>query len=304
VAGALAIHPGALGDVLLAVPALRALRAGVPGPLALAAQPRIAALLAALGVVDDGVRFETLKLDALFTDDGRPDPRVAAAARVVCWFGARDPGFVRRLRAVAPGAVIAPSATGEGPVWEHLLRSVGAPDGEWRAPVAVPEPLRGAGREALVAAGWDGAAPPLAVHPGAGGVDKRWPVEALAAAVDALVARHALAAVVHEGPADAEAARALRARLRVPSLALHGPALPVLAGALDHAALFVGSDSGVSHLAAAVGAPAVGLFRAANLAWRSWSPSARALVDASPAAVLAAAGAVVGEGRRDRGEVR
>ena len=44
---------------------------------------------------------------------------------------------------------------------------------------------------------------------------------------------------------------------------------------LARCALYVGNDSGVSHLAAAVGAPAVVLFAAANVAWRPWSPAPR-----------------------------
>lgn len=287
--GALAIHPGALGDVLLAVPALRALQASVPGPLALAAQPRIASLLAALGVVDEGLRFEALGLDALFVGDGAPPSRVATASRVVCWFGSRDPGFVRRLRAASPTAVVAPSV-GEGrPVWEHLLATTGALAGEWCAPVQVAGTLQAAGRAALGAAGWDGAARVLLVHPGAGGVAKRWPVEALAAAVDALAARHALTVVAHEGPADGQAVSALQARLRRAPLVLRDPELPVLAGALGAATLFLGSDSGVSHLAAAVGAPTVVLFVEANLRWRPWSPAAGVVVDAAVPGVMAAA---------------
>jgi len=95
VAGAtLAIHPGALGDVLLGIPALRALR-DAGGRLTLAAQPRIAALLVALGEADEARNFESLRLDALFAGAG--DARLPAVERVVCWFGARDPDFVRRL---------------------------------------------------------------------------------------------------------------------------------------------------------------------------------------------------------------
>ncbi|HXH82722.1 MAG TPA: hypothetical protein VNN07_07310, partial [Candidatus Tectomicrobia bacterium] len=63
---ALAIHPGALGDVLLAVPALRALRARGPERVVLAAQPRLGALLTTLGVVDGATTVEALALDALF----------------------------------------------------------------------------------------------------------------------------------------------------------------------------------------------------------------------------------------------
>lgn len=287
--GALAIHPGALGDVLLAVPALRAIRGSAPGPLALAAQPRIARLLAALGVVDEGLRFDTLGLEALFGGDGPPATRLTAAARVVCWFGARDPDFVRRLCAVAPGAVVAPSVGEARPVWEHLLGTTGAPPGDWCAPLRVPDALQQTGRAALGGAGWDGAARVLLVHPGAGGIAKRWPVEALAAAVEALAARHALTVVAHEGPADGQAVAALRARLRIGPLVLRDPELPALAGALGAATLFLGSDSGVSHLAAAVGAPAVVLFAEANLRWRPWNRAARVVVDAAVPGVVAAA---------------
>ena len=53
--------------------------------------------------------------------------------------------------------------------------------------------------------------------------------------------------------------------------------MPALAGVLARCAAYIGNDSGVSHLAAAVGAPAVALFAAANLAWRPWARAARVL---------------------------
>ena len=139
---AFVIHPGALGDVLLAVPALRVLRAS--GELTIAAQPRIGALLVALGVADRAVAFETLGLDALFSDAPlaahAPFVRhVEGARQVVCWFGARDQDFVRRFRGLAPDAVIAPPHTRAEPVWRHLLHTVGAGDdtagGDLRDPV-------------------------------------------------------------------------------------------------------------------------------------------------------------------------
>src|SRR5438034_558609 len=223
----LAIHPGALGDVLLAIPALRALRAA-GARLTLAAQPRIASLLVALDETDDGCDFESLRLDALFA--GERGARLPAVERVVCWFGARDPDFARRLAAISPGAIVAasvdrggltpPSDTPGAPgrdVWRHLLATTG--DARERRDVEI---------------------------------------------------------MVHEGPADAEpAARLLRL---VPSARrLREPSLPALAGVLARCAAYVGNDSGVSHLAAAVGAPALLLFAAANLGWRPWAHAARVL---------------------------
>jgi len=261
--GALAVHPGALGDVLLAIPALRALRA-TAGGVAIAAQRHIATLVAALGEADAAHDFEALRLDALFTDDG--EPALPAAERIVSWFGARDAGFTRRLRARAPGAVVAPSIDARV-VWEHLLRTVGAPAGEWRGIARVAAPLIAAGRAALLEAGWDGRRPLVVVQPGAGGIDKRWPAGGFAAALGDV---GDAALVVHEGPADAAAVDALAGRLPG-ALRLRAPALPTLAGALHLATAFVGNDSGVSHLAASVGTPAVILFSEANLAWRPWA---------------------------------
>lgn len=275
------IHPGALGDVLLAIPALRALKRQWPDErLCLAAQPRIGALLAALEVVDEWSAFESLGLEPLFVDDGEP-VRVAAvqaAARVMCWFGAGEPVFVRRLSALAPGARIASPAPEAGTtVWERLVVTTGASAADGREPVPVAPALEDAGRRALAAAGWDGAAPLVMIHPGAGGLAKRWPAEGFAGVLDAVDEPRRLTVVLHAGPADGEAVAALTARLARPTVVLRDPPLPALAGALRHVRAYLGNDSGVSHLAAAVGAPALILFTASSLAWRPWSPAARLL---------------------------
>jgi hypothetical protein len=270
----LAVHPGALGDVLLAIPALRALRATSSTPLVLAAQPRIGALIEALGVVDGHVAFDALGLDALFVSDADSRPRLPAVERAVCWFGARDPVFVRRLTECVPGAVVAPSVVAGVPVWEHLLKSIGASGGQWCAPIFVSESLAALGRRTLAATGFDGPRPFLFVHPGAGSVAKCWPAEAFARVITTVAARTRANAFVHQGPADAEAATALRRHIGAGVAWVADPPLTALAGALSQTTVFLGNDSGVSHLAAALGIPAVILFDAANLAWRPWAAQA------------------------------
>jgi hypothetical protein len=279
VAGAaLAIHPGALGDVLLAIPALRSVRAA-GHRVTLAAQPRLGALLVALGEADAARDVDALGLHALFAapeEGGERDARLDFPARTICWLGARDPGFARRLAAIAPGAIVAPSVIPGRDVWEHLLATVGGDASDRRGVARVSEALFEQGRGALRAAGVDGARRTVVVHPGAGSAAKRWPVAAFAEALAPLAARGDVDIVVHDGPADAEPAAALLAQVPA-ARRLREPALPALAGVLGACAAYVGNDSGVSHLAAAVGAPAVVLYAPANLAWRPWAHAPRVL---------------------------
>ena len=88
--------------------------------------------------------------------------------------------------------------------------------------------------------------------------------------------------VVHRGPADADAVAALRPRLARGVVLLEEPPLAGLAGVLSHASAYLGNDSGVSHLAAAVGARSVVLFGADRMVWRPWASHAAPLVVAMP----------------------
>lgn len=278
----LVIHPGPLGDVLLAVPALRVLRARHPtDAIVLAGQSRIGELLVALDVVEGHVRFERLGLDQLFAGDTQADALapVRAAERVICWFGSRDPMFARRLAELSADAIVDAPWIPDELVWRHLVASVSAmPEDAERAPVRVPAELVAEGRRALEGAGWDGNTPLLVVHPGASGAAKRWSTEGYAEALARIAARGRVAIVVHEGPADHDAVKALRPRLAPPVGTLANPPLPVLAGALAHARAFVGNDSGISHLASAVGAPSLVLFTSGMRAWEPWAPVVTPLV--------------------------
>lgn len=285
----LVIHPGALGDVLQAVPGLTALRALGAGPrLTFAGQMRLARLLSGVGVVDHALSFDALGLETLFTRDPVPPSvrsRLARFDRVVSWFGARVEPFPERLRAIVPEVLLAPPAPDTGPpptVWEHLLRSL-APWGVRAplrpAPLDVPEAWRAEARLALSGLGVEGRRPLLVVHPGAGGKWKRWPAEGFARVIRRVSLESGCQVLVHQGPADKEAVDELDRALGFAPPRLLEPPLHLLAAVLRQAGAYLGADSGVSHLAAAVGAPAVILFSAANRdRWAPWSPSAASLV--------------------------
>jgi heptosyltransferase-3 len=86
----------------------------------------------------------------------------------------------------------------------------------------------------------------LAIHPGSGSLSKNWSVPGYAALVEQVAPGQRFLLV--EGPADAGSLGDLR-RHRGAVLAAGLP-LRVLGAVLARAGLYVGNDSGVSHLAA------------------------------------------------------
>jgi heptosyltransferase III len=106
----------------------------------------------------------------------------------------------------------------------------------------------------------------LAIHPGSGSARKNWPAERFAQVAEATAAGRPWLLV--EGPADASGVRLL-AGLNGATRAKDLP-LRVLGALLSQAGVYVGNDSGVSHLAAAWGAPTVALFGPTDSA--VWSP--------------------------------
>jgi heptosyltransferase-2 len=114
-------------------------------------------------------------------------------------------------------------------------------------------------------------APLLAAHLGAGTAAKRWPP----AHWKVLIARmldDGWRVVVIGGPEDAEAARVLDPHPRLRDWTGR-MTVPQTTAFLERADLFVGADSGPSHLAACAGTPSVVLFSGTNRVgqWRPWS---------------------------------
>jgi len=121
-------------------------------------------------------------------------------------------------------------------------------------------------RELLGLDGAGGGAPLLAIGPAANWVGKTWPEERFAQTAVRLMQDDGPFAqgklLILGGPDDWRAAETLRRlfpRERWIDLAGKADLLTVYA-ALKHVRMFIGNDSGLMHLAAAAGAPTVGLF--------------------------------------------
>jgi ADP-heptose:LPS heptosyltransferase len=129
-----------------------------------------------------------------------------------------------------------------------------------------------------------GEGPILAVAPAANWVGKTWPAERFAWVARRLLADGGPMAggrlMVLGGPEDVQACNSVRSavgRERCIDLVGKEPLLVAYA-ALKHARLFLGNDSGLMHLAAAAGAPTLGLFGPSDETFYApWGPKARAI---------------------------
>jgi glycosyl transferase family 9 (putative heptosyltransferase) len=141
------------------------------------------------------------------------------------------------------------------------------------APPDDPEipPLQPTPAEADAVGPSRGRLPPdfLALHPGSGSPAKSWPAARFAELAEQLAWPRPLLAV--GGPADAEVLLPLRSREDV--VVVDDLAPRPLGALLAGAGLFVGNDSGVTHTAAAWGAPVLALFGPTDPA--VWAPEGR-----------------------------
>ena len=168
-------------------------------------------------------------------------------------------------------------------------------------PPPAPVAWIGAGDRARAAALLPEGRKLVMLGPTANWLPKVWPAAHFAALFRALAAGPlaGAAAVVLGGAGAAERAMAAPVLALLPeAVDLCGTlTLPEAAACLERAALFVGNDSGLMHLAAAAGAPTLGLFGPTDASvYAPVGPRARAVVEAggrmealSPERVLAAA---------------
>lgn len=121
-------------------------------------------------------------------------------------------------------------------------------------------------------------APFALVHPAAAFATKLWSVENFSRTVEFLSSKGlnavAIAAKNERGILDE-----LQAGTGVPLLTFDDLTLPEITALASKASLFVGNDSGIAHIAAAVGTPSVVVFGSSNRDhWRPWTDAPNEIV--------------------------
>ncbi|MFG1872960.1 glycosyltransferase family 9 protein [Micromonospora arborensis] len=242
-----------VGDLVTAVPALRALRAAYPGrELALAAPAWLAPLVDLVGGVDRLV--DTTGLE-------RP-LRVGSAPEVAVNLHGRGPQSHRLLAAGRPGRLLAfaNAAAGctDGPGWAADEHEVD----RWCRLLSwydIPADRTDLGLRRPGSTGLPTGATVL--HPGSKIPAKRWPAERFAALARALTDRGHRVLLTGSADERALAARVADAAGLASDSVLAGRTdLGALAALVAHARLVVSGDTGVAHLATGYGTASVVLF--------------------------------------------
>ncbi|MFI6780422.1 glycosyltransferase family 9 protein [Micromonospora sp. NPDC050276] len=242
-----------VGDLVTAVPALRALRAAYPSrELALAAPAWLAPLVDLVGGVDRLV--DTAGLD-------RPI-RIGSAPRVAVNLHGRGPQSHRLLAATRPGRLLAfanaDAGHADGPAWAADEHEVA----RWCRLLSwydVPTDRTDLGLRRPGSAGLPHGV--TLVHPGSKIPAKRWPAERFAALARALTDQGHRVLLTGSADERALAARVADAAGLTSDAVLAGRTdLGALAALVANARLVVSGDTGVAHLATGYGTASVVLF--------------------------------------------
>jgi ADP-heptose:LPS heptosyltransferase len=283
-----------MGDMMLAVPALRAIKETYP--------------TARVGVVTSTINGAVLRnhpyVDRVFTYDKRDPlatPRLVRAIRrerfhLAIALHTVSFSFTTLMIAVLSGARVRVGSTSpdvgdlagsylnftlplpspaeleamnEAEHNLYPLRAIGIHTDDI-SPLMVPAPESERWAEGFAAECWTEGTVRLVVHPGAGKEENIWPPESFARVVDGVARLRPVSLAVVEGPRDAPAVAAFRAACGVSARVARARPIGDIAALLRRADLVVCNDTGVMHVAVAAGARTLAVFGPTDPA--RWAP--------------------------------
>lgn len=286
----LVIRGGAIGDFILTLPVLAALRRQFPRThLEVLGYPHIAGLALAGGLVQRVQSIEARSLAGFFARNGELAEELADYFSefdiVISYLYDPDEIFQTNVALCTQAQFIAGPHRAENGGGVHAsevflkpLERLAVFDAE-----AVPRLDVGRAFETTVATGrW------LAAHPGSGSEKKNWPEAKWLELLKHLMQSTTLNLLLVGGEAERERLERLEKALPGTRIkVMQSAPLPELAQWLASCVGFVGHDSGISHLAAAVGLPSLILWGETEEAiWRPRGRNMTVLRDANGLAGL------------------
>ncbi|MGB7283414.1 MAG: lipopolysaccharide heptosyltransferase II [Candidatus Acidiferrum sp.] len=266
-----------VGDAIMALPALRAVRSRFPeAEITILARPYVAAIYKDQQVCDDLMdadnnsnllhELRAHKFDAALLLQN------AFHAAWLAWRAGIPEriGYARDGRGLLLTKAVPVPKSGEIPVHEQyyyleLLRRAGwldsLPD-ETFIKLNVPEENAQRAAGLLLSAGANVGRTRIAIGAGASyGSAKCWPPNRFAELANRLQARADIDVLLFGTPAEAAVSSAISSGMRRPPIDLTGKtSIADLPALLSQCHLFIGNDSGAMHVAAAVGLPVIAVF--------------------------------------------
>ncbi|MBS1793483.1 MAG: lipopolysaccharide heptosyltransferase I [Acidobacteria bacterium] len=290
-----------IGDVIHTLPALAAVRRALPdAEISWAVEQSSAEILRGNTLIDHLIELDTRSLrggkiiEEILFGIGRQIKEIrrfdydvaldfqglfksAAIARLSK--AGRSYGFSKdALREPASRFLL--TKTVETPEKIHVVRknlslaekalNIEVPAADFEFPVFTDEAHRAEAEKIVAETGPDFAI----LNPAGGWVTKLWPAARFGALADRLWEENGLVSVVSVGPNETELAEKVRQNSRTKKIV---PAQTSLKGFYElarRARVYVGGDTGPTHLAVAAGAPIVGIFGPTEW-WRNGSPDPR-----------------------------
>ena len=282
----LVIDFGQLGDVVLSLPALRAIRKRFPRARITVAVGKPGAEIVSLS----GFADHTLIVDRVALRDGFKPLSVARVFKIVKDVRAKKFDFVidlhslsetnllgflsgapKRLYSRRPGRSLDYLANfrPRPPVetdhrkrhlidrYLDVLRPLDVENAE-RLPLLKTRPSDAAVLERILTkAKAEAGVPLVGLFPGAGHPSRRWPLEQFAALADYLIRNDQVKVLVFLGPEEHSLIKEIRRLFPATVIIVDRLTIPQLAAAQARLAAFVSNDTGPMHIASAVGVPVV-----------------------------------------------
>lgn len=271
------IRGGAIGDFVLTLPGMHVMREKYPDArIEILGYPHIAQLAYKRFYADAVSSIDNRHVAAFFAKNGELDSKLcnyfSSFDLIVSFLYDPDGVFVDNLKKAGVRNVILADGTPSKNVHatEHLSKWLT----ELRLEMKTYEPRLYPSEEDLYEAtslfSLRENQQIIGIHPGSGSKTKNWNVDNFIKVSARFIASGKKILVFH-GPADEEVVRAFKNSNVAQACQFCGSMpLSVVAGALKKCSVFLGHDSGISHMAAALDVPTIALFGPTNP--EIWAP--------------------------------
>ena len=294
----LIVKLGAIGDIVHALPVLAAIRSSIPNAeISWAVEKRSAEILRGNELIDNLIEVDTRSIRGKTATEILPEianqlkelrkhkfdialdlQGLLKSGMIAKLSGARRRlGFSKNaLR--EPASRIFLTKTVEIPPQTHIIRKnlklaaealkMPVPDENFEFPIFTSEEHCMEAEKIVEKAG----SKFVILNPAGGWVTKLWHGEKFGQLADRIFDKYGMMSVVATGPNEDELAETVRKNCRSGKIILTQPSLKGFFELAKRATLYVGGDTGPTHIAVAAGAPIVGLFGPTEW-WRNGSPN-------------------------------